>query len=193
MVKDRGSTNRAVKKRTGKSSRGTKWTSDKKGVSINWPSIPGAEGIGWIGLFVSGIYIMTLYLTPKEFGPYRIWWILLGAGTSFLLIVSSYLLRESLSISSKRVQRSRFPSLFRAMQAVPVAQVVNAVVQLDIFHNSNNNSRIATVKLRIKRSDGIEWWPVGTQLNWSEAESLGRCLSRFTDVRVIRSEAARNA
>ena len=192
MVRKRKSHKRTVKKKTGKSSLGTKWTSCKDGVSVTWPSIPMARGLGWFGAFASAIWSVSWYLTPNAFGGYRIW-ILLGALASVLLIVISFLFRESLSISSERVQRRRFSGWFRAMQAAPTNQVINAIVELDIQHESNNNPRVGYVKLRIRRSDGIEWWPVGTQMTWNEAKSLGRCLNRFTKLRVIRSEEARNA
>ena len=192
MVRKRKSRKRAVKKKTGKSSLGTKWTSDKEGVSVTWPSIPMARGLGWFGAFVSAIWSMSWYLAPSTVGAYRSL-ILLGVLASVLLIVISLLFEESLSISSERVQRRRFSGWFRAMQAAPTDQVINAIVELAIQHESNNNPRVGYVKLRIRRSDGIEWWPVGTQMTWNEAKSLGRCLNRFTKLRVIRSEEARNA
>ena len=192
MVRKKELHKRRVNKKTGKSSLGTKWTSDKDGVSVTWPSIPMARGLGWFGALASAIWSTAWYLAPNTFGAYRSL-ILLGVLVSVLLIVISFLFGESLSISSKRVQRRQFSGWFRAMQAAPTDQVINAIVELDIQHESDNNPRVGYVKLRIRRSDGIEWWPVGTQMTWSEAKSLGSCLNRFTKLRVIRSEAARSA
>ena len=112
MAKIRDSTKRAVKKKSGKG-RSTKWTADKKGVSVTWPSLPFGEGHGWIGLFVCAIWTMSLYLGKKDFGSYLIW-ISLGAGASIFIIVS-HALRESFSIS-EACKRSRIPG-FDSSQA----------------------------------------------------------------------------
>lgn len=188
MAQSKPSSNSASKAKTAGSRWGTRWVSSSDQFTISWPTVPFAGTAGWFGLLAAiaiGVfdYYIPVKFQPRSFQP--LWfWTLVVAILSILMLVSSQLLRESFTINWTKAERTRWPDCFRPRQAVPFKQVVGVVVQYNEALD-DDSSPSGYVRVRVRRSEGIEWWSIGSDLGWGEAGAIGKCLDRFATVRTF--------
>lgn len=170
-------------RKTGGGFLGTRWKDGPEHCYISWPTIPFASPIGVLGLILFLALAAGAYFMPEKHGQ-RWPWIIPGIAFSFAMLISCFFFREKVIVNSESISRTRWPAfLGRPRQAVELHKVLNAFIQLDIVYGKNTR-RIGTVAIRLQRPNGIEWWNTGQDMSWSEAESIGRMLSRFIEVRV---------
>ena len=186
------STKSVAKSRSKKSDRGggilgTKWKVVADQLEIDWPTIRFAPPAGCFGLILCFAFSLGAYFSPSKYG--HLWpWIIGGVFLCFLLLVGTCFLREKFVLNRQNASISRWPAVFnRHRLAVPIDSVLSAIVRLEIAY-SQRTSKIGFVQVRVKRPEGIDWWDIGSEMSWSEAESIGRLLSRFIDVQIQRND-----
>ena len=170
---------------SGSSLWGTAWRFEEGEFHVSWPTLYGSVPFGFFGLvfcaIATSVKSFELVTRNQEFGLWSPALITLGVVSSVCLL-SSRLLRETFSLSTKCASRSRWPAILRPRQAAPRDQVLNAVVRLIITHGKTIR-RTGYIHVRIRRTEGIEWWSIGRDLTWGKAQLLGRDLARFIDVK----------
>ncbi|MEM7453494.1 MAG: hypothetical protein AAF456_03980 [Planctomycetota bacterium] len=166
---------------------GTKWIASGDSLRVSWPSIYIAPSFGCLGMIGCFMFaIGTWFIDPHK--THRWPWIIGCSVVCSFLLASSVMIRERFTIDSSKVTISRWPAVIpRPERAVPMSNVINAVVRLYIVYGERTR-RMGTVKVRVRTPGGIEWWDIGADLTWSESEKLGRLLSRFISVRVQRDD-----
>lgn len=164
---------------------GMRWTHSAKGFSITWPSISYAMQLVGIGL----VLVVTSSIKLAFDNGGLIWWVgaVVGLTVSFLIFVSTIVLREDCQLSPQSLSCSRWPGRFRARKAVPRKALRNAVLHIDVAWNGRGYERCGTLALRVRRSHVMDSWYVGGSMSEAVASDLARQIRFYTDVREIRS------
>lgn len=168
-------------KRTGGSRWDVCWTRVENRLTVCWPTLWFASPLGFLGLAFTGFILVGMLSDQLDPDKWTRWLIIVPI-ISVLLLVAARLFRMTFMINRNQVSRSRWPGAVRPREAAPFDQVMGVMVKLFVMRGRTSR-RMGTVQVRVRRPDGIDWWPLGGIISAHDACSLGQQLGCFVEVR----------